>query len=73
MRRAREPILAAGGAERTNVFTRAQLRTVRPGTVAGGAGDANGDHAPAALVSISSQQDVVLVTNRHRAVDVLMA
>ena len=25
MRRAREAILAAGGAERTNVFTRAQL------------------------------------------------
>ena len=63
MARAREAILAAGGAERTNVFTRAQLALFGAGAVARGAGDAGGDHAPAAVVSVPSQQGVVLVAH----------
>ena len=40
---------------------------VRSGSLAGGAGDAAGDHAPAALVSVPSVEGVVLVAYRDRA------
>ena len=66
MARARAAILAAGGAERTNVFTRAQLALIRRGAVARGAGDAGGDHAAAALVSVPPREGVVLVAHRAR-------
>ena len=67
MRRAREAILAAGGAERSNVFTRAQLALFGAGAVARGAGDAARDHAPAAVVSVPPQQGIVLVAHGDRA------
>ena len=67
MARAREAILAAGGAERCNVFTRISAGAVRPGAVARGAGDAGRDHAAAALVSVPSRQGVLLVAHGDRA------
>ena len=42
-------------------------RAVRPGAVARGAGDAAGDHAPAAVVPVPSVEGVVLVAHRDRA------
>ena len=42
-------------------------RAVRPGAVARGAGDAAGDHAPAAVVSVPSVEGVVLVAHGDRA------
>ena len=64
MARAREAILAAGGAERTNVFTRIQLALFGAGAVAGDPGHAGRDHAPAPVVLRSiCQQGVVLVAH----------
>ena len=50
-----------------NVFTRAQLALFGAGAVARGAGDAAGDHAPAAVVSVPSVEGVVLVAHGDRA------
>jgi hypothetical protein len=62
--RAREAILAHGGAGRSNVFTRILLALVGRGAVARSAGDAGRDDAAAALVPVSSRQDLILVAGR---------
>ena len=67
MRRAREAILARGGAARCNVFTRVHAGAVRLLLLARGAGDAGRDHAAAALVSVPPRQDFLLGPHRHRA------
>ncbi len=56
-----------GGAARTNVFTRDHAGAVRRDRLGRGAGDAGRDHAAAAVVSVSSQQDFLLVPHRDRA------
>ena len=64
MARARAAILARGGARALQRLHPHPARAVRRGAVARGAGDAGRDHAAAALVSVSSRQDVVLVAHR---------
>ena len=51
---------------RQRVHPRA-VGAVRSGSLAGGAGDAAGDHAPAAMVPVPSVEGVVLVAYRDRA------
>ena len=67
MARARQAILDGGwGGADQRVHPRA-ARAVRPGAVARGAGDAAGDHAPAAVVPVPSVEGVVLVAHGDRA------
>ena len=65
--RAREAILAHGGAARCNVFTRITLALFGQVPWRGGAGDAGRDHAAAALVPVPPRQGVLLVAHRDRA------
>ncbi len=67
MVRAREAMLARGGAVKSNVFTRIMLAMFGVAHLARGADDARRDHAVAALVSNSSDQDFILGTHGDRA------
>ena len=65
MAKARETILRLGGASRANVFTRIMLAIFAAGSLAGRTVFAGGMHVAAPLVSFSSLQGLLLVTNRH--------
>ena len=67
MRRAREAILARGGAARSNVFTRALLALYGAGAVARGADHAGRDHAAAVVVPVPPRQGVLLGAHRDGA------
>ncbi len=67
MVRAREAIRSRGGAIHSNVFTRFMLVDVRGDDMAERTGVAGRDHAVAAVVPISSQQDFLLGTNHDGA------
>ncbi len=67
MARARAAVLAAGGAERSNVFTRCAAGAVRRGAMARGAGDAARTGAAAALVAVPPGPRLVLVPHRAGA------
>ena len=67
MQRARKAILAHGGADKCNVFTRFLFASIRLAAVAGGADPAGRDHAAAAMVSVPSLQGFVLVTRPDHA------
>ncbi len=67
MVRAREAILARGGAIHSNVFTRFMLAMFESPDMAQRSGAAGRDHALADVVSLSSQQDLVLGADNDRA------
>ncbi len=63
MARARKAILAAGGAERSNVFTRVQLALFGQVPWRAVSGDAGGDHGAAEMVPLPPAQDQLLVAH----------
>ena len=67
MRRAREAILARGGAARSNVFTRASARALRRHPLERRSDHAGRDHASSALVSLPSRQDFLLGAHGARS------
>jgi hypothetical protein len=67
MARARAAILAHGGAERTNVFTRIQLALLWRGALARGAQHAGGNHPAAAMVFLPPVKNQLLEPHGHRA------
>ena len=67
MAKARKAILAHGGAEQANVFTRILLAQFGAALVGARADHAGRDHPAAALVSHPSVAHVLLGAHRHRA------